>query len=253
MIDKTNILRYGKETPLPEQIPLRAGMLTMVYEDGDLRSIKYGKHELVRRIYCAVRDRNWGTVLPVFSDVQMDIRDDSFHISYSVENKENEITFTWKGEITGDAQGTITFRMDGQASSTFHRNRIGFCILHPAGVAGAPCTVTQVDGSIHTAAFPLDLNPDQPPLPFTDMASVRYPVGPVQVEIRFEGDAFEMEDQRNWTDASFKTFCTPLRHPYPVEILAGTDYPNDHARSRARRPMSWQFHQAWINPVCQFH
>ena len=47
MIGKTNILRYGKETPLPEQIPLRAGMLTMVYEDGDLRSIKYGEHEMV--------------------------------------------------------------------------------------------------------------------------------------------------------------------------------------------------------------
>ena len=31
-----------------------------------------------------------------------------------------------------------------------------------------------------------------------------------------------MEDQRNWTDASFKTYCTPLRYPYPVEIAAGT-------------------------------
>ncbi len=217
-----NILRYGKETPLPEQIPLRAGMLTMVYEDGDLRSIKQGEYELVRRIYCAVRDRNWGTVLPVFSDVQMDIREDSFDITYRVENKEKEIFFAWKGEIAGDAQGTITFRMDGQASSTFLKNRIGFCVLHPAGVAGASCTVTQVDGSIHTAAFPLDLNPNQPPLPFTDMVSIRHPVGPVQVEIRFEGDAFEMEDQRNWTDASFKTFCTPLRHPYPVEIDSGT-------------------------------
>jgi hypothetical protein len=31
-----------------------------------------------------------------------------------------------------------------------------------------------------------------------------------------------MEDQRNWIDASFKTFCTPLRLPYPVEIVSGT-------------------------------
>jgi hypothetical protein len=37
-----------------------------------------------------------------------------------------------------------------------------------------------------------------------------------------EGDVFEMEDQRNWTDASFKTYCTPLHIPYPVEIKAGT-------------------------------
>ncbi len=38
----------------------------------------------------------------------------------------------------------------------------------------------------------------------------------------FGGDIFEMEDQRNWTDASYKTFSTPLRLPYPVQVAAGT-------------------------------
>ena len=32
-----------------------------------------------------------------------------------------------------------------------------------------------------------------------------------------------MEDQRNWTDASFKTYSTPLRIPYPVEVAPGQD------------------------------
>jgi hypothetical protein len=41
-------------------------------------------------------------------------------------------------------------------------------------------------------------------------------------EVRFEGDIFEMEDQRNWTDASFKIYCTPLELPFPVEIKEGT-------------------------------
>ncbi|MGH2409378.1 MAG: hypothetical protein ACRDGS_03305, partial [Chloroflexota bacterium] len=40
--------------------------------------------------------------------------------------------------------------------------------------------------------------------------------------VRFNGDVFEMEDQRNWTDASFKTYSTPLRLPYPAEVHAGT-------------------------------
>ena len=30
-----------------------------------------------------------------------------------------------------------------------------------------------------------------------------------------------MEDQRNWTDASFKTYSTPLELPFPVELSAG--------------------------------
>ena len=37
-----------------------------------------------------------------------------------------------------------------------------------------------------------------------------------------EGDLFEMEDQRNWLDGSFKIFCPPLRLPFPVEIREGT-------------------------------
>jgi hypothetical protein len=38
----------------------------------------------------------------------------------------------------------------------------------------------------------------------------------------FEGDVFETEDQRNWTDASFKTYCTPLDLPFPVQVKEGT-------------------------------
>jgi hypothetical protein len=41
-------------------------------------------------------------------------------------------------------------------------------------------------------------------------------------ELQFEGDVFEMEDQRNWTDASFKTYSTPLRLPLPVVVERGT-------------------------------
>ncbi len=55
---------------MPEQRVLRAGPLTMLYENGDLRYIRLGEHEIVRRLYVAVRDRNWGTVLPQFSNVQ---------------------------------------------------------------------------------------------------------------------------------------------------------------------------------------
>lgn len=38
-----------------------------------------------------------------------------------------------------------------------------------------------------------------------------------------EGEAFEMEDQRNWTDASFKTFCTPLAIPFPALMKKGEE------------------------------
>ncbi len=37
-----------------------------------------------------------------------------------------------------------------------------------------------------------------------------------------EGDTFEMEDQRNWSDASFKTYVRPLALPWPYTLAKGS-------------------------------
>ena len=227
MTGKTNILRYGKETPLPEQIPLRAGMLTMVYEDGDLRSIKQGEHELVRRIYCAVRDRNWGTVLPVFSDVQMDIREEFFphHLPCG---KQRGRRFSLPGgvEIAGDAQGTITFRMDGQASSTFLKNCIGFCVLHPAG---GGCVVYRYPGGWLDSHRGISTRPEPRSVAAAlhghgSTSAIR--LAQCRSKFVFVGHAFEMEDQRNWTWMHPSRPSAPRGHPYPVEIHSGLASPN---------------------------
>ena len=42
------------------------------------------------------------------------------------------------------------------------------------------------------------------------------------VTCRMEGDTFEMEDQRNWTDASYKTYVRPLALPWPYTLAKGT-------------------------------
>ena len=36
-----------------------------------------------------------------------------------------------------------------------------------------------------------------------------------------EGDAFEMEDHRNWMDASYKTYVRPLALPWPYRLAKG--------------------------------
>lgn len=215
-----SVLRRGRDEPPPERFPLRAGPLSLVFEGGDLRYIRLSDREVLHRVYVAVRDRNWGTVPAVFSDMRMDVGSDSFSISYHAEHKQADIHFAWEGSITGDSGGTITCSMDGTARSTFLRNRIGFCVLHPIReCAGQPCTIEHADGSMEHGEFPLYISPHQP---FLDMRAITHEVLPgLRAEVRFEGDVFEMEDQRNWTDASYKTYCTPLRLPYPMEIRAG--------------------------------
>lgn len=215
------VLHYGKDVPLPEQVPLRAGPLSLVFEAGDLRHIRLDDREVLRRVYVAVRDRNWATIPSVLSNLQIERSEDSFRITYDVEHRQGEIDFFWRGTTTGDVRGTLTFAMEGQARSTFLRNRVGFCILHPIReCAGHPCRVEKVDGSVEQGTFPRYISPHQP---FFDMRTISHEVVPgVHAEVRFAGDTFEMEDQRNWTDGSYKTYCTPLRLSYPVEVRAGT-------------------------------
>jgi hypothetical protein len=215
------VLYYGVDAPLPEQIPLRAGPLSLVFEAGDLRCIRLGGREILRRVYVAIRDRNWGTVPPRLSNLNKETGPDSFRISYDVENLEGDIDFFWKGTIVGTADGTITFSMDGEARSTFLKSRVGFCVLHPIReCAGQPCVVENSDGKREPATFPRYISPQQP---FLDLRAISHEVlSGVTAEVRFEGDVFETEDQRNWTDASYKTYCTPLRLPFPVELKAGT-------------------------------
>jgi len=217
-----NVLYYGCDEPLPERREWHAGPLSLIYEAGDLRYVRLGDREILRRVYVAVRDSNWGAVPSQLSNVQVDVAGDAFHITYDVENKQGDIDFFWQGTLTGNTQGRITFTMDGKARSTFWRNRIGFCVLHPIReCAGQPCTVEKVDRTVEVGRFPQYIAPHQP---FMDIRAIAYQVIPgVWAEVRFAGDVFEMEDQRNWSDASYKTYCTPLALPFPVEVKAGTE------------------------------
>jgi len=120
--------------------------------------------------------------------------------------------------------------MAGTAQSTFQRNRIGFCLLHPQSLAGANAQITHVDGSREAVPFPHYIAPQliidgiiKPVSPFEEMRTVAHEVTPgLWAEVTFTGETFEMEDQRNWTDASFKTYGTPLRLPFPATVTQGT-------------------------------
>jgi D-apionolactonase len=226
----TTLLHYGKLRPLPNVQWLQAGPLSLLYEAGDLRYLKLGNREIIRRLYVAVRDQHWGTVLGVIRNEHIKQHRDSFEIRYECVHHQGEIEFTWNALIRGESNGRVTFEMNGEALSTFLRNRIGFCVLHPLReCVGIEARIEHVDGSSHTTPFPTHIAPQlvvngiiQPVHPFSEMRSLRHAVtADIQAEIAFSGDIFEMEDQRNWIDASYKTYCTPLHLPWPVEIKKG--------------------------------
>ena len=208
--------------PVLPTIDLRAGPLALRFHDGDLRTIVWNGRECVRRIYAAVRDRNWETAPNLLSDVEVRQDLDGFEIRYTCENLLYDVDFAWRCEILGTASGRVTLSMDGVARKAFLKNRIGFCVLHPASCAGARCDVHHTDGTVSTSVLPQRIAASQPVPPFLNMRGLSQQLSPTcWLEMQFTGDEFEMEDQRNWTDASFKTFGTPLGLPAPVELVKG--------------------------------
>jgi hypothetical protein len=208
--------------PAAEPIPLRAGPLTMLFEPDNavLRYVKLGSHEMLRGITAPVRDNIWGTVRPVVTNLTVDSQPDHFTLRFDAVCREREIDFTWHGTINGQASGAVEYTFDGIADSTFEKNRIGFCVLHAPSAAGKPWVIETVSGEKSKGSFPVYISPHQPAKNLREIAHELVPG--LWAHVRMEGDTFEMEDQRNWTDASFKTYCTPLEIPYPVRIEKGT-------------------------------
>jgi D-apionolactonase len=203
-------------------LPLRAGPLALEFDEAGtaIRYLRVGDCELIRGIYGAVRDRNWDTVHPAISGLEVDATADEFRVSFAARCIGADLDFAWRGEITGGIDGTVTFVFDGQAEQPSVRNRIGLCVLHPIReCAGHSVRVAHVDGRVTSGVFPAAIAPHQP---FTDIRAIQHTGAPgLLVDVTFEGETFEMEDQRNWTDASYKTYSTPLALPFPVRLEVG--------------------------------
>ena len=170
-----------------------------------------------------VRDRNWGTIPGLITDVESAVSGRGSRVTFVCTHDNGDIGFTWDGEVSVTSSSprrcVISYSMSGRATRDFRANRIGFCVLHPLSVAGSPVSLRSPDG-MSAGAFPRAVSPHQT---FLELTGMSYAVGAAGVDIRFEGGIFETEDQRNWTDASFKTYSPPLRMPFPRAYKKGEE------------------------------
>lgn len=222
MLDEgTRRILFGAPEPTPAPIPVALGDLSLVILGGVARRIAWRGIELVRAIDCPVRDESWGT------HAQDDVRETLAHDGEGADAVVRyERTFrvadgALSGRLVLEARAdALEVALTLDAHRDIATNRAGFTLLHPiAGIAGAPMEIRHPDGSREAGRFPERISPAQPA---RDIAGLSYAQGEAAVDLVFEGEAFEMEDQRNWADASFKTYCRPLALPYPYTIAAGT-------------------------------
>lgn len=206
------------EPLLPTRV-LTTGSLTCMYEQGKLRYIKCGETEVVRMIYFAVRDENWHTASYTIHEERIEEKANGFSITYTSLHQLNDIDY--KTVVTINAVGnSIFFSVKGEALTSFKRNRIGICVHHPIKeYSGKEVLITRPDDSTYTTRFPDLISPHQP---FKAIRKMGCTLGEkIMADLIFEGDIFETEDQRNWSDSSYKTYSTPLDLPLPVHINEG--------------------------------
>jgi D-apionolactonase len=209
---------------------LYAGPVEALLLDGDLRYVRRGNTEVARRIQVAVRSEAWDTVAGVRSEERVEQRDDSFSVSFESLHRDGELVYRWRCTIDGASDGTITYAMDGVAECDFLYRRIGLCVLHPTEVFAGAAFEASSPASRSAGELPASVGPQRfdgetfPPL-FDAFDRLRMVSRDgVAVEFAFEGDLFEMEDQRNWTDASFKTYSrSPVTRAEPWPLSAGTE------------------------------
>ncbi len=189
---------------------LHHGPITVQVQDGGLRNLTCNGIEVLRALTYPVRNRDWGTCLT--RTTGQDITPTTYTRHFT--DPDGSFSGTFRARLTSpnDLVADVTF--------TFHRateiNRAGFTLLHPIkGVAGQPLTIHHPDGSTTVTTFPALISPAQPA---RSIAGLTHSVNGTTVEIALQGDVFEMEDQRNWSDASFKTYCRPLSLPYPYAV-----------------------------------
>jgi D-apionolactonase len=197
---------------------LAAFGLTALVEGGALRRLTFAGREVVRLIDYPIRDGDWAT-LPTVTESEA-----ATPSSYlrTFRTGDGAVEGRFEAVVTGDAHAA---RIVAELRLTARRgivvNRAGFIVLHPlAGVAGEPVAVRHPDAGEEALRFPERIAPAQP---VKDIAALVHQVREVEVAIAFDGEVFEMEDQRNWTDASFKTYCRPLALPRPYEVRAGEE------------------------------
>jgi hypothetical protein len=204
---------WGDEEPEPRA--WSSGPWSLEVRGDELADLAVDGTVVLRGIKAVIRDRDWGTVPS--QPVAVTMGADSLEVELRFSGLGGEFSGMLRAEVsaTGDALRVTT---ELRALVPFERNRAGLVVLLPAEAAGSALRVEHADGSGEQLALPEQIAPHQPAV---DIAALEWTHAGIRSELAFEGDIFEMEDQRNWTDASFKVYSTPLSLPFPVALAAG--------------------------------
>ncbi len=205
-------LLFGTDEPVPPTTELRAGPLTLALRAGRLWNLCVGDVEVWHGIAFLHRDANWGTPEPVVERCESTIGARSFRIRCAGHFPTSPV-IDFRLDLEGTSEGVVRFTGEAVPRDDISTNRTGLCVMHPMTACGRRLDVRHVDGRTSRSTFPSLILPWPP---FMLIRAMRHEYAPGRwARCTFEGDAFELEDQRNNSDASFKTYNRSNMMPRP--------------------------------------
>ena len=213
----------------PTSRPWTSGRWSLEVHGDELADIRCDGRVVLRAVRAVAHDDDWATAWPRSVDVTAD--DDGITLDLRIQDLGLDLAGTLRVRADdsagagngangdGPADGDrLVVDLDLEAVTDSSTNRIGLVVLHPPQLASTPLQVTHPDGSVSDLSFPVQVSPHQPA---KDIAGLAWEAGGLPLRLDLDGDVFEMEDQRNWTDASYKTYSRPLDLPFPYLLAAG--------------------------------
>lgn len=217
---------FGTTQPPAVRRHFKSGALAFDLCEGALVDMRWHGVEIVRRIAYLLRDRDWGTVSSDVTGLEVSETLTGTTIYFLIMMRTQVGTLSAEARICFDATGHLSFEVVATPDAALETNRCGFVLLHSAALAGRDLQVEHTDGTTTATRFPREISPSQPVLSirglgFSPMNGI-YVNCQLQAELPVDPQGkFEMEDQRNWSDASFKTYVASLLDPWPYVLPAG--------------------------------
>jgi hypothetical protein len=224
--DSANSARRGQAAVEPPVIDLEAGALRVELAGTDLQAVRFNGAEVVQRIYMAVRDVPWNTIPGTLLEREVVQSNGRFRVVFRQHHAYDDIDVEWAGVIEGAATGELVYEMRATAKRDFRYSKIGLNIHHGLNEHRGRAFRARTDGGELVGRLSEDIEPQlvrdgSLTAMFDHFDAISFDLGVATADFTFEGDRFETQDHRNWSDANYKTYGTPLSFGFPRDIQAG--------------------------------
>src|SRR5690625_4326313 len=205
--------------PVPSGERCSSGRWALGLRGDELADNRCDSEVMLRGVRLVARDVDWHTAWPREATARPG--PDELAVDLVIDDLGIDLHATITARARGDQ---LEISVDAVVGSDSRTNRTGLVLLHPPRLAGEELQVAHPEGGEESLRFPVSISPHQPA---REISALTWADGTRRFRAELEGDLFEMEDQRNWSDASYKTYNRSLDEPFPYPLASG-----EHIRQR---------------------